>query len=66
MLRALHPGGWTPHAKEEQLAAIPSIEKDGKAVYTRRLKPELAPRVGQKIFKRRIGKQSTTGSLLAA
>ena len=45
--------------RKNNLLPFLSIEKDDKAVYTRRLKTDLALRVGQKIFKRRIGKQST-------
>ena len=53
-------------SRKNNLLPFLSIEKDGKAFYTRRLKPELAPRVVQKIFKRRIGKQPTAASLRAA
>ena len=52
--------------RKNNLLPFLSIEKDGRAVYTRRLKPEMAQRVGQKIFKRRIGKKTTAAALRAA
>ena len=52
--------------RNNNLLPFLSIEKDGKDVYTRRLKPELAPLVGPKTFKWRIGKQSTAASMRAA
>ena len=48
--------------RKNNLLPFLSIEKDGRAVYTRRLKPEMAQRVGQKIFKRRIGKHKREAS----